>query len=42
MSINKILLRSFNELYNLFVGYALAQLVQAMRYKLEGSGFDSQ
>jgi hypothetical protein len=31
----------FNEL-NKFVGYAVAQLVEALRYKQEGLGFDSQ
>ena len=26
----------------LFLGYAVAQLVEALRYKLEGLGFDSR
>jgi hypothetical protein len=27
--------------YNIVVGHALAQLVEALHYKLEGCGFDS-
>ena len=28
--------------YNITVGYAVAQLVEALRYKPEGRGFDSR
>jgi len=29
-----------NERYNYYSGHAVAQLVSALRYKLEGRGFD--
>ena len=38
---NKTLSPKITLHYILFVGHALAQLVEALRYKLEGRGFDS-
>jgi len=39
---NKTLSPKITLHYILFVGHALAQLVEALRYKLEGRGFDSR
>ena len=34
--------RNISEGFNLHMGYAVAQLVEALRYKPEGSGLDSR
>ena len=36
------LLSQFMESVCMYVGYAVAQLVEALRYKSEGRGFDSR
>jgi hypothetical protein len=38
----KVTISEFNEIYKTMEGHAVAQLVEALRYKSEDRGFDSQ
>ena len=42
MTIGGLINKQINVIYSNCMGYAVAQLVDALRYKSEGGGFDSR